>query len=63
MSLPAFSGLFATIIAAAAAAPEEMPTWLHIRVKNDKLHTGFRAPEIISSNWRDATQTFKGKDV
>lgn len=27
MSFPAFSGLLATLIAAAAAAPEEMPTW------------------------------------
>jgi len=27
MSFPAFSGLFATWIAAAAAAPEDIPTW------------------------------------
>jgi len=27
ISFPAFSGLFPTVIAAAAAAPEEMPTW------------------------------------
>ena len=27
ISFPAFSGLFATWIAAAAAAPEEIPTW------------------------------------
>ena len=28
MSFPAFSGLFPTFNAAAAAAPEEIPTWL-----------------------------------
>lgn len=27
MSFPAFSGLFATMIAAAAAAPDDIPTW------------------------------------
>lgn len=27
MSFPAVSGLFAILIAAAAAAPEEIPTW------------------------------------
>lgn len=27
MSFPAFSGLFAILIAAAAAAPEDIPTW------------------------------------
>lgn len=27
ISFPAFSGLFPTLIAAAAAAPEEIPTW------------------------------------
>ena len=39
MSFPAFSDLFATLIAAAAAAPEEIPTWKGdqtglLRVKN-----------------------------
>lgn len=27
MSFPAFSGLFAILIAAAAAAPDDIPTW------------------------------------
>ena len=27
MSFPSFSGLFPTFIAAAAAAPDEIPTW------------------------------------
>lgn len=27
MSFPAFSGLFAILTAAAAAAPEDIPTW------------------------------------
>jgi hypothetical protein len=33
MSFPAFSGLFATFIAAAAAAPDEIPTCVGIEEK------------------------------
>lgn len=32
ISFPAFSGLFPTFIAAAAAAPEEIPTFKEIRI-------------------------------
>lgn len=33
ISFPAFSGLFPTFIAAAAAAPEEIPTFKEIRIQ------------------------------